>query len=79
MSIIIPIRILSISVDSVYYKNVNLNAVDASSWFELSKINTSKPVKTVLYSTLTTTDAYQGNFVIDGSMRAFVTMNESIR
>jgi len=52
--------------DTVYYKNINLNAVDASSWFELSKINTQKPVKTVLYSSLTATDAFEGSFVIDG-------------
>ena len=48
--------------DSVYYKNVSLNAVDASSWFELSKLNAEKPVKTVLYSAFTATDALDGRF-----------------
>jgi len=52
--------------DTIYYKSVNLNAVDASTWFELSKINSPHPVKTLLYSSFTATDAFEGNFVIDG-------------
>jgi hypothetical protein len=63
--------------DSIYYKNINLNAVDASSWFELSKINTAKPFKTLLYSSLTATDAFEGNFVIDG-IHAGIRYHEKI-
>ncbi|MGE5424695.1 MAG: hypothetical protein ACM3N9_04980 [Syntrophothermus sp.] len=49
--------------DTVYSKTFNLNGVDASSWFELSKVNSSK--KTVLYSTFTASDAFDGGFYID--------------
>jgi len=51
--------------DTVYTKTFNLIAVDASAWFELSKINTSKPQKTVLYSSFTASDGFEGNFLIN--------------
>jgi hypothetical protein len=51
--------------DSSYYRKFNLNAVDASTWFELSKMNAHKPVKTVLYSTLTVSDGFNGRFYND--------------
>lgn len=52
--------------DSTFYKEFDLNAVDATSWFELSKINTAKPVKTVLRSSFTTTDGFEGRFILNG-------------
>jgi hypothetical protein len=51
--------------DTVYTKTFQLNSVDASAWFELSKINTPKPQKTVLYSSFTATDGFDGNFLIN--------------
>jgi hypothetical protein len=52
--------------DSTFFKTFDLNAVDASSWFEISKINAEKPVKTVLKSTFTATDGFQGRFLLSG-------------
>jgi len=52
--------------DSTFYKRVELNAVDASSWFEISKLNAPKPVKTVLHSKLTATDSFSGRFTLNG-------------
>jgi len=51
--------------DTVYYKSFKLNAMDASTWFELSKINTPNPKRTVLYSSFTASDGFEGNFVIN--------------
>ena len=51
--------------DTVYYKSFKLNAVDASTWFELSKINTTNPKKTVLFSSFTASDGFEGNFIIN--------------
>ena len=51
--------------DTTYYKTFELNAVDASSWFELNKYNAVKPVKTVLYSTFTASDGFSGNFILN--------------
>jgi len=51
--------------DTVYKRSFQLNAVDASAWFELSKINTPNPQKTVLYSSFTASDGFEGNFVIN--------------
>jgi len=51
--------------DTIFYKTFELNAVDASSWLELSKYNAFKPVKTVLYSSFTASDAFTGNFVLN--------------
>jgi len=48
--------------DTQYSKSFELNAVDASSWFELSKYNAVKPVKTILYSSFTASDGFSGNF-----------------
>ncbi len=48
--------------DSIFYKYIQLNAVDASSWFEVSKLNAEKPVRTILYSSFTATDALNGRF-----------------
>ena len=51
--------------DTVYRMKFELNAVDGESWFELSKLNSPKPFKTVLYSAFTANDGFQGNFFID--------------
>ena len=51
--------------DTEFYKSFDLNSVDASSWFELSKYNVVKPVKTVLYSSFTASDGITGNFVMN--------------
>jgi hypothetical protein len=51
--------------DTVYYKKFNLNAVDLSGWFELSKMNAVKPVKTLLYSTFSGSDGFNGRFYVD--------------
>jgi hypothetical protein len=51
--------------DSIYTRIVELNAVDASTWFELNKITGSRTKKTVLYSTFTSTDEFNGRFYND--------------
>lgn len=51
--------------DSIFYRRFDLNAVDASSWFELNKYGTYRPVKTVLYSSFTASDAFAGNFLVN--------------
>lgn len=51
--------------DSVYYKKFGLNAVDLSCWFELSKLNAVKPVKSVLYSSFSGSDGFNGRFFVD--------------
>ncbi|MEI6900823.1 MAG: hypothetical protein WCL00_13170, partial [Bacteroidota bacterium] len=51
--------------DSVLYKSFQLNGVDLSSWFELSKINAKNPRKTVLYSSFNATDGFEGRFVMN--------------
>jgi hypothetical protein len=51
--------------DTEFYKSFELNAVDASSWFELNKYNVVKPVKTVLYSSFTASDGITGNFIMN--------------
>lgn len=52
--------------DSILYQSFMLDAVDASSWFELSKINVPNPKKTVLYSSFTASDGFEGRFVVNG-------------
>jgi hypothetical protein len=52
--------------DTVYSKAFLLDAVDVSTWFELSKINTPNPKKTVLFSTFTVSDGFDGNFLVNG-------------
>ena len=51
--------------DTEFFKTFYLNAVDASSWFELNKYNVVKPSKTVLYSSFTASDGFKGNFVMN--------------
>ena len=52
-------------LDTTYYKQFNLNAVDFSSWFELSKANVPNAKKMVLYSSHTTYDSFDGRFFND--------------
>ncbi len=52
--------------DSTFYKRFELDAVDASSWFEISKMNSPKPVKTVLHSKFTASDSFEGRFMLSG-------------
>ncbi|MCX6286334.1 MAG: hypothetical protein NTY96_04410 [Bacteroidetes bacterium] len=51
--------------DTVYYKKFNLNAMDFSVWFELSKVNAEKPKKTILYDSQSAYDSFDGNFIVD--------------
>ena len=51
--------------DSILYESFQLNGLDASSWFELTKINTPNPKKTVLYSSFTSSDGFEGRFILN--------------
>jgi len=51
--------------DTLYYKSVNLNAVDFSTWIELGKLKSSRKQKTVLYSSHMATDDFAGSFLLD--------------
>lgn len=51
--------------DTVYYRKFNLNAIDFSVWFELSKVNAEKPRKTLLYDSQSAFDDFSGNFIVD--------------
>jgi len=51
--------------DTTYYKRFNLNAVDFSCWFELSKVNGEKSRKNILYSSFTAYDNFEGEFYLD--------------
>ncbi len=48
-----------------YIKTVDLDAIDFSVWYEVTKMNTERPHKTVLYATHTMTDGFDGSFVLD--------------
>jgi len=48
--------------DTTYYKSFNLEAVDFSTWYEVNKMNAEKPKKTILYSTYSMTDGFEGSF-----------------
>lgn len=51
--------------DSVYVKNININAVDFSCWIDLNKAGIPNPRTTVLYATSTAYDAFDGRFYAD--------------
>jgi hypothetical protein len=51
--------------DTRYIKTTDLNAVDFSVWYEISKMNSKNPRKTVLYSTHTMTDGLDGSFFLE--------------
>jgi len=52
-------------LDTIYFKKFNLNAVDFSCWFNLRKIGSGKSRKTLLYSTNTAYDTFDGRFFND--------------
>lgn len=52
-------------LDTIYYKTFNLNAVDYSCWFDLSKAGVENGRKTLLYSSNTAYDAFDGRFYND--------------
>ncbi len=51
--------------DSLYFKRINLNAVDFSYWFDLRKAFVPNPRTTVLYSSVTSYDSFDGRFFND--------------
>jgi len=51
--------------ETTYYKTMELNAADLSSWVELSKLNAVKPAKTILYSSFSASDGFNGRFYYD--------------
>lgn len=60
-----PIEDEGVFEDSVYYKRFDINSVDYSCWFELSKVNAAKPRKTLLFSTHSVYDDFAGSFLYD--------------
>jgi hypothetical protein len=52
-------------LDTIYYKRFNLNAVDYSCWFDLSKALTQNARKTTLYASSTIYDTFDGRFFND--------------
>lgn len=52
-------------LDTVYYKHFDLNAVDLSCWFEIAKIANWPRNRTLLYSTRTAYDTFDGRFFND--------------
>ncbi|MCX6266937.1 MAG: hypothetical protein NTW16_06200, partial [Bacteroidetes bacterium] len=52
-------------LDTIYYKKFNLNAVDYSCWFDLSKAGTENARKTLLYTSNTAYDTFDGRFFND--------------
>jgi hypothetical protein len=60
-----PLRDEDAFLDTIYYKQFNLNAVDFSCWFDLSKAGSENPRKTLLYGTNTAYDTFDGRFFND--------------
>ncbi|MCX6306685.1 MAG: hypothetical protein NT040_17095 [Bacteroidetes bacterium] len=52
-------------LDTVYLKKFNINAVDYSCWFNLSKAGTGGGRKTLLYTSNTAYDTFDGRFFND--------------
>jgi hypothetical protein len=48
-----------------YIKSFELNAVDFSVWYEISKMNSANPKKTLLYATHSMTDGVDGSFFLE--------------
>lgn len=51
--------------DYRYVKSFDLNAIDFSVWYELSKLKTGTPSTTILYTTHSMTDGMDGRFMLD--------------
>jgi hypothetical protein len=62
---IYPYKESQVIGDTTYAADFDLNSVDASTWFELSKVNGGKDKKTVLFHTATASDAYEGSFYLN--------------
>jgi hypothetical protein len=62
---IYPFEDEAVFYDTRYIKSIDLNAIDFSVWYELSKMNTTNPRKTVLYSSHTMTDGVDGSFFLE--------------
>ena len=60
-----PLKDEDAFLDTVYYKEFNLNAVDFSCWFDLSKAGTETSRKALLYATNTAYDTFDGRFFND--------------
>ena len=52
-------------LDTIYYKKFDLNAVDFSCWFDLSKAGIENAKKALLYSSSTAYDTFDGRFFND--------------
>jgi len=51
--------------DTLYFKKVDLNAIDYGVWMELSKVNPGTKRTTLLYSNYTSYDTFDGSFFVD--------------
>lgn len=60
-----PLRDEDAFLDTVYYKQFNLNAIDFSCWFDLSKAGVENARKALLYATNTAYDTFDGRFFND--------------
>lgn len=52
-------------LDTIYYKQFNLNAIDFSCWFNLNKAGIENARKVLLYTTNTAYDTFDGRFFND--------------
>jgi hypothetical protein len=52
-------------LDTIYYKQFNLNAIDYSCWFDLSKAAVENARTTLLYASNTAYDTFDGRFFND--------------
>lgn len=60
-----PFEDEAVFYETRYIKSVDLNAIDFSVWYEVSKLNAKTPSKTTLYTSHTMTDGIDGSFVHD--------------
>jgi hypothetical protein len=60
-----PLRDEDEFLDTVYFKTINLNAVDYSCWFELRKAVSESNRKALLYASSTAYDSFDGRFFND--------------
>jgi hypothetical protein len=60
-----PFEDKTVYYETIYSKSLELNAVDFSVWYEVSKMNSANPKKTLLYATHSMTDGVDGSFFLD--------------
>ena len=60
-----PFEDQAVFYETMYVKYLSLNAIDFSVWYELSKMNSANPRKTLLYATHSMTDGVDGDFLFD--------------